>query len=168
MNDLVILAILLAGPKHGYQLKQEAGGVLGQDVLHNNIVYPLLRRFTEESWVTRKVVPGERGQKRHRYALTELGRKALMEKLSEYTESEAKSPQGFLVRVGLFQFLDTEARQKILDGRAAHLEKSAQHLAGIQEHFSLDTFARETTQFKQKQVEVELSWIRHLRKLSKE
>lgn len=167
MNDLVILAILLAGPKHGYQLKQEAGYVLGQEALHNNIVYPLLRRFTAEGWVTKRVVPGERGQKRHQYALTVLGRKTLTQKLSEYTESDARSPQGFLTRVGLFQILTQEVRQKILDGRTVHLEKTAEHLAGVQEHFSLDIYARETTRFLQKQVETELNWIRNLRKISK-
>lgn len=167
MNDLIILAILLPGPKHGYQLKQEAGFVLGQEVLHNNIVYPLLRRFTEEGWVTRKVVPGERGQKRHQYALTELGRKALTQKLSEYSESDARYAPGFLTRVGLFQILNSEARQRILDGRAAHLEKTAQRLAAIHEHFSLNVFPREATQFQQKQIEAELNWIRHLRKVSK-
>jgi len=166
MSDLVILSILLAGPKHGYQLKQEAGYVLGQEALHNNIVYPLLRRFAQEGWVTQKVVPGERGQKRHQYALTALGRKTIVQKLSEYGESDAKSPQGFMTRVGLFQMLTPEVRQRILDVRTEHLEKHAAHLARIHELFSLNTYARETTQFLQKQVETELSWIRHLRKIS--
>jgi hypothetical protein len=69
--------------------------------------------------------------------------------------------------VGLFQILTPEVRQKILDGRTVHLEKAAAHLAGIHEHFSLDTYSRETTRFLQKQVEIELNWIRNLRKISK-
>jgi DNA-binding PadR family transcriptional regulator len=159
--------MLLQGPRHGYQLKQEAAYVLGQDVLHSNIVYPLLRRFTENGWVTRKVVPGERGQKRHQYAITEKGREALVQKLSEYTESDARSVQGFLPRVGMFQLLTPEARRRILDTRAAYLERTARHLAEIPRHFSLGVFARATTQFLQKQVEAELSFIQHLRKISK-
>ena len=166
MNDLIILATLLPGPKHGYLLKREAGYVFGQDSMHNNIVYPLLRRFTKEGWVTRKVVPGERGQKRHLYALTALGRKTLIERLGEYSESDAKSSEGFLTRVGLFQVLAPEARQRILDGRTAHLEKLSEHLASVPEHFSLDSYAHETTQFLRKQVKAELNWIHHLRKIS--
>jgi hypothetical protein len=46
MNDLIILATLLDGPKHGYQLKREAGFILGQGAMHNNLIYPMLRRFT--------------------------------------------------------------------------------------------------------------------------
>ena len=167
MNDLIVLAILLPGPKHGYQLKQDAGFVLGQEVLHNNIVYPMLRRFTADGWVTKKVVPGERGQKRHQYALTESGRKALTQRLSEYAETDAKSAPGFLTRVGLFQILAPEARLRILDGRAAHLEKTAKRLAAVHEHFSLSVFPREATRFQQKQIEAELNWIRHLRRIAK-
>ena len=166
MTDLIILATLLSGPKHGYQLKREAGMVLGQRVLHNNIVYPLLRRFTNEGWVRKKTVPGERGQNRHQYALTALGRKTLIERLSEYTEADAKLEEGFLTRVGLFQMLDREARQKILDGREALLKRRHERLLAITEGFSLDTYARESTHFLQRQVEAELNWIQHLRRIS--
>ena len=167
MTDLVILATLLPGPKHGYQLKREAAFILGREVIHNNLVYPLLRRFSKEGWVTKRTVPGERGQKRHQYALTALGRNTLMERLSEYTEADAKSPEGFLTRVGLFQLLDSAVRQKVLDGRAAHLQKTAGHLIAINEHFSLDRYGRETTQFLYRQVQAELNWIQHLRKIAK-
>jgi DNA-binding PadR family transcriptional regulator len=167
MTDLILLATLLPGPKHGYQLKREAGFILGQEAIHNNLVYPLLRRFTEQGWVTKRTVPGERGQKRHQYVLTVLGRKTLIARLSEYTEAEAKSPEGFLTRVGLFQLLDPAIRQKILDGRAAHLQKTTDHLAKIEEHFRLGPYSRETTHFLQSQVKAELKWIQHLRKITK-
>jgi DNA-binding PadR family transcriptional regulator len=167
MTDLIILATLLPGPKHGYQLKHEAGLVLGQETLHNNLVYPLLRRFSSEGWVTKKTVPGERGQKRHQYALTALGRKTLIERLSQYSESDAKSAEGFLTRVGLFQVLDPTARKQVLNGRAAYLRKKQEHYAQIEQNFVLDQYARETTRFLSSQVEGELDWIERLQKLSK-
>jgi DNA-binding PadR family transcriptional regulator len=167
MTDLIILSTLLPGPKHGYQLKHEAGLILGQTALHNNLVYPLLRRFTEAGWVTRKTVPGERGQERHRYALTALGRKTLIQKLSEYSESDARSAEGFQTRVGLFQLLEPAVRECVLTGRAAHLQKKEEHLARIEERFKLDSFARETVQFLRDQAKTELNWIQHLRKISK-
>ena len=89
MTDLIILATLLSGPKHGYQLKHEAGMILGQQVLHNNLVYPLLRRFMDDGWVSRRTVPGERGQTRHRYAITPLGRRELVARLSTFSETDA-------------------------------------------------------------------------------
>jgi DNA-binding PadR family transcriptional regulator len=162
----MILAMLLPGAKHGYQLKQAAGSILGQDALHNNLVYPLLRRFTEKGWVTKKTVPGERGQKRHLYTLTPLGRKTLIEKLGEYSEPETKTLDGFLMRVGLFQVLTPEIRQRILDGREARLQKILHHLSGIKQQFTLDSYPRESMRFLQRQVEAELSWIGHLRRIS--
>ena len=48
MNDLLLLAMLLDEPKYGYQLKREAGWITGQDALHSNLVYPLLRRFLND------------------------------------------------------------------------------------------------------------------------
>jgi DNA-binding PadR family transcriptional regulator len=168
MNDLIILATLLSGPMHGYQLKRDAGAILGQEALHNNIIYPLLRRFTEQRWVTKKTVPGERGQKRDRYTLTTLGRKTLIERLSAYTESDAKSLDGFLTRVGLFGALGPETRERVLDGRAAYLNRLLEHLESIEQKFSLQSFPLETVHFLQHQIEAELAWIRHLRKISKQ
>lgn len=167
MTDLIILATLLPGPKHGYQLKQEAGLILGQEDLHNNLVYPLLRRFTEQGLMTKKTVPGERGQERHQYALTALGRKTLIQRLSEYGASDARSREGFLTRVGLFQVLEPAARERVLAGRAGHLQRTRERLEGIQEGFQLDPYALETTRFMRSQVQAELNWIQHLRKISK-
>jgi len=166
MTDLIILATLLPGPKHGYQRKREAGLMLGQEVMHNNTSYPLLRRFTEEGLVTKKTVPGERGQKRHQYALTRLGRETLIRRLSEYNEADAKSKDAFLTRVGLFQLLDPGVRHRVLILRAAYLERSADHLREISTHFPLDPYSRETTRFLAQQVQAELDWIQHLRQIS--
>jgi DNA-binding PadR family transcriptional regulator len=166
MNDLIILATLLVGPKHGYQLKREAGLLLGQEVMHNNTIYPLLRRFSQEGWVTKKTVSGERGQKRHQYALTRSGRETLITRLSEYSEADAKSKDAFLTRVGLFQLLDPGVRRRVLDRRAAYLQRSAEHLKEIATHFPLDVYSRETTDFLEQQVQAELDWIQYLREIS--
>jgi len=84
MNDLIILGLLSGGSKHGYQLKREAGFMLGHGDMHNNLVYPLLRRFTTAGWVTKKTVPGERGQTRQQYELTAKGRHELIRRLAEF------------------------------------------------------------------------------------
>ncbi|MGA9506533.1 MAG: PadR family transcriptional regulator, partial [Terriglobales bacterium] len=91
MNDLLILAMLSEGPRHGYQLKRQAGFIFGHGDIHNNLVYPLLRKFTVDGWVTKKAVPGERGQTRQQYAITPLGKTILLQRLSEYSEADARS-----------------------------------------------------------------------------
>ena len=132
MTDLIILATLLPGPKHGYQLKHEAGIILGQESLHNNLVYPLLRRFMNNKWVTRKSVPGERGQTRHQYGLTALGRSVLLARLSEFTDQDAQSPASFRFRVSLFHLVGAGVRNRILEARANFLRSRMAKLTAIQ------------------------------------
>src|SRR6201996_2717368 len=102
MNDIIILSLLLEGPKHGYRLKQEAAMFTSQQQLHNNTVYPLLNRFLENGWITQREAEGERGQTRLLYELTDAGRKALVEKLNEFSEADAANEHAFRLRVGLF------------------------------------------------------------------
>jgi hypothetical protein len=62
MTDLVLLSALLGGPAYGYALKRTAGLIFGNGVLHNNVVYPLLKKFVASGWVEQTTVPGDRGQ----------------------------------------------------------------------------------------------------------
>jgi len=165
MNDLIILALLVDGPKHGYQIKREAGFVLGQGEMHNNLVYPLLRRFTEAGWVTKKARLGERGQTRHQYSLTAAGRKELIHRLGAYGEAEAASPQGFLTRVGMFAVLDPEVRQRILEERERHLQQREQRLAGLEQNVELGVYGGEVVRHLTEQIRAERAWIRRLRRL---
>src|SRR5580704_6105500 len=104
MNDLIVLAILAEGSQHGYALKKQAGLALGQPDMHNNLVYPLLRRFVAQKWVTQRKTPGERGQTRQVYSLTPLGRNALVDRLRRF--DRASSAEAFRLRIGLFELLD--------------------------------------------------------------
>jgi DNA-binding PadR family transcriptional regulator len=167
MNDLIILATLLAGPKHGYQLKREAGFIFGDAALHNNLIYPLLRRFTAEGWVTKKAVAGQRGQTRQQYALTPLGRKTLIERLSQFGEQDSGSFQNFITRVGMFQILAPEVRESILKQRENYLLGRQQQFATLQENMELGLYAGDVIGYLRSQIESELSWIKRLRRLNK-
>jgi DNA-binding PadR family transcriptional regulator len=167
MTDLLVLSMLLPGPKHGYQLKHEVGIILGQEALHNNLVYPLLRRFTNNKWLSRKAVPGERGQTRQQYTLTALGRKQVLARLSTFTEQEARSSDGFRLRVGLFQLLEPEVRSRILQARAGFLQGRLAKLTGVRAHFQLDHYAKETASHVIAETQAELDWIERLRKFEK-
>ena len=167
MTDLLILATLLAGPKHGYALKRQAGMILGQETLHNNLVYPLLRRFVAKKWVNKKEVPGERGQTRQLYSLTALGRKELVSQLSTFTDQDARVSDQFRLRVGMFQILDPEARLRILDTRERFLNSRMEKLSAIEGNFALGRFSGEVTGRFIAESRNELDWIAHLRRISK-
>src|SRR5215469_4052475 len=132
MTDLIILGMLLESPQHGYRLKQNAGLIFGQGKLHNNLVYPQLRRFMANKWVTKKTVPGERGQRRQQYAITPLGRQTLRDRLRTYSEQDARSEDAFRLRVGFFQMLPAQDRERILELRAAALHKRDKVLRNLQ------------------------------------
>ena len=165
MIDLIILANLRDGPKHGYALKKQAGMVFAHSELHNNLVYPLLRRFTSQGWVTKKSAPGERGQTRQQYALTASGRRALLERLNTFTEKEAQSTEEFLVRIGLFELLEPATRQRILDTRRQLLAAREAHFAQLRQ-MELGVYGSEVVGFLHQHVKAELAWLRRLRRLA--
>ena len=162
-----MLSMMLGGPKYGYQLKREAGWIMGQGALHNNLVYPTLRRFLEEGWVSKKSVPGERGQTRQQYVLSAEGRRHLFERLSEFGEADASSESAFHLRVGLFPALKPEIRENILGRREAWLQSRDQNLAALQANLELGKFGGEIVRHMRKQIEIELEWSRHLRRIAK-
>jgi DNA-binding PadR family transcriptional regulator len=167
MNDLLLLAMMLPGPKYGYQLKRETGWIMGQGALHNNLVYPMLRRFLEEGWVSKKAVSGERGQTRQMYALTADGRRSLFDRLSQFSDSDAASQSAFHLRVGLFPTLKPVIREKILTMRETYLLERDQKFEALQEHMDLGKFGGEIIRHSRKQLEMELEWVRHLRRIAK-
>jgi len=166
MTDLIILGMLLAGPQHGYRLKQNAGIVFGQGELHNNLVYPLLRRFMANKWVTRKIVPGERGQNRQQYAITALGRRALVDRIREFSDQDARSEDAFRVRIGFFGMLISEDRERILRLREDALRSRDQALNHLQAAMELGDYAAEVVAFLRAQAKSELAWITRLRRMS--
>ncbi len=165
MIDLIILANLVDGPKHGYALKKQAGMLFAHSELHNNLVYPLLRRFTSQDWVTRKSAPGERGQTRQLYALTAAGRRALLQQLNTFDEKQAQAAEEFLLRVGLFELLEPAARQRILDAREQLLAGREEHFAQLQQ-MDLGIYGGEVVEFLRRRVKDELAWLRRLRRLA--
>lgn len=167
MNDLLMLSLLLQGPKHGYRLMREAGLMLGQAALHNNLAYPLLRRFVSEGLVTQKEVKGLRGQTRKVYSLTALGRRTLLERLSQYDQKDALELEPFLIRVGLFGVLGPAVSERILSTREQALQAHDERLAGLQQGMSLGLYGGDVVHHLREGFAFELDWIRRLRQLVK-
>src|SRR5271154_1626750 len=168
MNDLLLLASLFEGPKHGYALKKQAGLISGQMNMHNNLVYPMLKRFVGSGWVTRKQADGERGQTRQVYALTPAGRKALVNRIRDFDETAIASADEFRLRVGLFPILTSSARSEILEKRRAYLMHRAQRFGPLKKEMDLETYGTEVVRFIQQQIKRELAWIEQLRRLGRQ
>jgi DNA-binding PadR family transcriptional regulator len=166
MNDLLLLAMLLGGPTHGYALKKRAGWLTGQKNLHNNLVYPLLGKFRQAGWINQKTGKGQRGQTREVYSLTAKGKAELLRRLQEFTERDAASDSAFRLRIGMFFALKAEARTRILQARDSYLEQREEKYAHLASVMDLGKWGGETTAFLRDQVRAERKWISRLKKLS--
>lgn len=167
MNDLLLLALLLEGPQHGYALKKRAGLITGQTDMHNNLVYPLLRRFVRAGWVTQKRAAGERGQTRQVYSLTALGRRTLVVRLCDFDENAVSSGDQFRLRVGMFPVLDSSSRAAILDKREGYLRKRAERFGPLEGGMDIGDYGREVVRFIRSQIDAELAWIARLRRIDR-
>jgi DNA-binding PadR family transcriptional regulator len=167
MNDLLILAALLPGPQHGYALKKNVGLITSDRAMHNNLVYPLLRRFVENAWVTKRQAAGQRGQTREVYALTVKGRQELLRRLADDAENESASDNGFRMRVGLFSILDQETRQRILTSRDQFLASREQRLTRISATLDAGPWGGEVVRFFREQIRAERAWIASLARKSR-
>jgi DNA-binding PadR family transcriptional regulator len=162
MNDLLLLAALLPGPQHGYALKRQVGLITGQRAMHNNLVYPLLRRFVENGWVSKRRSEGQRGQTREIYALTAKGKQELLRRLADYPQNELASDNAFRFRVGLFGVLDAETRQRILASRDEFLASREEGLARISATVDAAPWGAEVVRFYRTQIRDERAWIASL------
>lgn len=162
MNDIIVLSLLLEGPKHGYRLKQDAAMIASQQALHNNTVYPLLNRFLKNGWIVQREAEGQRGQTRLLYELTEAGREALKHKLNSFSESDAASEQGFRLHVGLFSQLKPADRERILRLRDAHLAATLQRMEQIAAAHVMEAWSARTFEHVLHEVKQERRWIEEL------
>lgn len=164
MNDLLILAHLLPGAQHGYALKKQVGLITGQREMHNNLIYPLLRRFRKNGWITQRTAPGERGQTREVYALTRAGKQELLRRLGQFSEKDAGSENAFRLRVGMFDVLDRETRQRILRTRDEWLAARQERVARLTGALDAGPWGFEVLKMLAGQIRAERKWISRLKR----
>jgi DNA-binding PadR family transcriptional regulator len=161
MNDILILASLLSGPKHGYLIKKQAGLILRGNELHNNLVYPLLHRFERRGWVGKRKSRGERGQTRLEYFLKPAGKAEIVRRIESYPNAE-NSDEAFYLRAGLFDLLNSQARSRILSAREDELARLSAQLSRIAAELHPYGFAGEVVSHMQHKTKFELEWVHTL------
>jgi DNA-binding PadR family transcriptional regulator len=159
MNDLVLLTALLRGPAYGYALKKTAGLIFGSGAMHNNVIYPSLKKFVRNRWVVQASVPGDRGQQRKQYRITTAGRKYLHEQIGTFGGQEAADEGAFLLRVALFGILSKQKREAIIAARKAFLAARAGELSQLQEAVQPRSFGAVALNRVQNRVKDEMRWI---------
>ena len=165
MNDLVLLTALLGGPAYGYALKRTAGLIFGNRALHNNVVYPSLKRFVQQGWVEQSSVPGDRGQQRKQYRITTAGKKYLFEQIAIFGEREAAEDGAFLFRVAMFEVMPKGKLEEIIATRKSFLNTRLKQLSELRKTGKPKSFPAIALDRTQSVVEDELRWIEKIKTL---
>lgn len=172
VTDIVILALLGLGPKHGYEIKKDFETILRRKSnMNTNLLYPALHRLEKQGAVEMHVREQKGRPARHLYRITPKGGELFHELIGSFGPADAAKEDEFLVRLAFFDFLDDAARLRILDARvreqSARLERRRTihtKYAGLYE----SAWVRRVTEFGLKQLEEELAWLEGLRKPARE
>jgi DNA-binding PadR family transcriptional regulator len=130
--DVLLLSQLARRPSHGYELRRRVEAATGIK-LHNNSLYPALRRFGEAGAVTRSLEPQEGRPPRHVYTLTDVGRELLHDQLADLPDELAGDEAEFLARLAGFGRLTPSERRGVLAARGRVLAERRTRLAGLAE-----------------------------------
>lgn len=165
-SDILILAMLSRKPMHGYEIKKSVEQVLSSSVaLNNKVLYPTLKRFEEMNAVEREVVRQEGKPDRHIYRITEHGRVLMQMLLQDCSPEIIRNDAEFLVRVSMFDLIESEARLEILLTRAEIVSKKIAHIQEMRmlaRENKASVYAQEVIAFHEQQDQRELEWIQSL------
>jgi len=167
--EILILRRLHGGPAHGYELRKRVEETTGI-VLHNNSLYPALRRFEEAGAVTKAAEAQEGRPPRLVYTLTDVGRDLLHDMLAELPAEQAGQPEEFMARLGQFSLLNSAERAGVLAARARAVRSQLAHYE-VMRTLAVDHGeswgARATTELIRRH-EQELAWLAELGELAQE
>ena len=125
--EILILRRLRSGPAHGYELRKRVEQTTGV-VLHNNSLYPALKRFEEAGAVTKTAQPQDGRPPRLVYTLTEVGHELLHDLLADLPPDQAADETEFLARLGQFSLLSSAERTTVLAARTHAVHDLLKHL----------------------------------------
>ena len=124
--EIVILRRLRSGPAHGYELRKRVEQTTGF-VLHNNSLYPALRRFEEAGAVTKTAEPQQGRPPRLVYALTDVGHELLHDMIADLPADQAMHDSEFLARLGQFSLINPAERAVVLASRTRAVHELLAH-----------------------------------------
>ncbi|HEY3872310.1 MAG TPA: PadR family transcriptional regulator [Actinocrinis sp.] len=159
--EILILRHLRSRPAHGYELRkrvEETTGVL----LHNNSLYPALRRFEEAGAVTKTAQLQEGRPPKHVYELTGLGRELLHDMLAELDVEQAGDDVEFHARLGQFGLLTPQERRGVLASRERALVARLEHLRRQHGRAAGELWAEAAIRRLIQQAEDERAWLAEL------
>jgi DNA-binding PadR family transcriptional regulator len=167
--DIIILAGLLQGPAHGYQLKQRIDISFGQFYINlsTGSLYTRLQKFEAEGLVEGRREQQEKLPDRKVFQLTEAGKSRLFELIAtpvEMTSTMWPEMHDFTVHAVLFKLISKEQRRAVVMPfieRAELQQKSGMH---AMEAYApqMDTYMLATMEWGMRTIDENLKYFRSL------
>jgi DNA-binding PadR family transcriptional regulator len=166
--EILILLRLRSGPAHGYELRKRVERTAGV-VLHNNSLYPALRRFEEAGAVTKTAEPQRGRPPRLVYTLTEVGQE-LHDMLADLPDEQAADPTEFMARLGQFSLINSAERAGVLASRTRAVRRQLTHFQTMRELATAggERWGALATSELNRRHERELAWLGELGELAAE
>jgi DNA-binding PadR family transcriptional regulator len=130
--EILILRRLRGGPAHGYELRKRVEETTGV-ILHNNSLYPALKRFEEAGAVTKTAEPQPGRPPRLVYTLTDTGRELLHDMIADLPADQAADDAEFMARLGQFSVISPAERSVVLAARTTALHERLAHYRAMRD-----------------------------------
>src|SRR5215471_16707271 len=130
--EILILRRLRGGPAHGYELRKRVEETTGF-LLHNNSLYPALKRFEEAGAVVKTAEPQQGRPPRLVYTLTDVGQELLHDMLAELPPEQAADEAEFLARLGQFSLINSSERAVVLAARTRAVREQLAHYGAMRD-----------------------------------
>lgn len=127
--EILILAQLMHGSKHGYEIKKNIIFVMGNPkIINNNALYPKLKQFEERGLVIQQIEVQERRPNRIVYSITPSGLDVFYRSLREFTPETIKSDNEWCIRLAYYDLLDQETRRRLISYREEYMKERSDRL----------------------------------------
>ena len=163
VNEVVVLALLQQGPRHGYRLLKEAHQLIGpEETLDPKRLYPTMRRLEAEGRIVShpepSALPGRPARKVYR--LTAEGTRQLQALVAD--PGNADDRRRFFLALALLDLVPPADRRRLLDQRLVWLDRERERLGSIAARPVRTRWSAAVLAFQTEELEHEYRWIREL------
>lgn len=163
VNETVVLTLLLAEPKHGYRLLEEANRLIGPDeTFDTKRLYTTLRRLEDKGAIvaTSEQSPIRGAPQRKVYSIMPLGWEFLRELISD--PKNARDRRRFFVSLSLWVFIPPETQRMLLAKRSEWLNAEVRHMEAVAALPGHTPWSSAVHTFQRRQVVEEQRWLEEL------
>jgi DNA-binding PadR family transcriptional regulator len=184
MYELLVLALLMHGPWHGYLITKIANEMIGPWAkISPGTLYPLLTRLEQSGLI--EALPSQEAshsqRQAHRYAITPAGRRRFHTLMMDTSSNLGDYPRSFHLKAVHFRFLSPRERLYLADHYINYCERTILHMQseaqdmrrmqseaqqtqqGAGDHADFTDAVVDILQHLAKQEQGELAWARQIR-----